>query len=289
MLQRFAFVFVFFGLFCGLAWWSSQLNQLTPLGGPTQNFVENRRSLVESLDRIVTYEQYYHSVYGHFTKLLSRIGLALSPQWMDAYDIRVTDASAERLLVTALSEVHGKVIDLVSIDQDFQIHANFELPSPHVDYLKNQAMKHLRAMRAVSSEQIVPEKSVFKGFFQYALHQDSKYHNVFVAIGIRAPVSGVRLEISDESNAPAPILKQAGETLGENPRQLEDEAFLAQKIFWGETGHYAKTWSELFQLAHFRWEDLDVSLDSRANRVISSETRGKKLEIERIDEINRDE
>jgi hypothetical protein len=40
---------------------------------------------------------------------------------------------------------------------------------------------------------------------------------------------------------------------------LEEELYLAQKIFKGETGRYAKTWPELSRIASFAFEGKDLS------------------------------
>src|SRR4051794_28343220 len=103
MLQKYSFIPVFSCLLSGLALWSSRV-QTTPTVDTSlyskdkDSFVgviSNRRVLIESLDRIVTYQYYYHSVYGRFTKLVHEIGFSLPRALTDLYDIKVVEASTE--------------------------------------------------------------------------------------------------------------------------------------------------------------------------------------------------
>jgi hypothetical protein len=263
MIQKYSFIPVVALLLSGLAWWSAQLEQQKSLGVSKQaqnQQVIRRQDLLETLDRVVAYERYYHSVYGHFTKLLNRIGYTPPDKVSDFYDIRVAEASLERLLVTAVSEENGRAFEIISVDQDYQVHANFEFPLPRADYLKTQAMKHLRALKSLPMIQGVPEPGVFKEYFQYSLNNDSNGQKVVYALGVRAPVLGVRLDLPEAFQASQEIGEEkppTGEMLSVNSSSLEQEAYLAQKIYLGEMGRYAHTWSELSKIVHFRFEGKD--------------------------------
>ncbi len=86
MLRGYSFLIAVLLAFTGLAWWSHHLGfasltasqapdapsgaSLADLSDPEQDPAQvsaNRREVLEALDRIVAYERYYHSVYGHFT------------------------------------------------------------------------------------------------------------------------------------------------------------------------------------------------------------------------------
>ena len=92
----------------------------SPAGPAMERSASPRRHLPapradrEVLDRLVAYEHYYRSVYGHFTKLVSRLGY---PVLGDLAEISMMStflarASRERLVITAFSEVDGRTLDL---------------------------------------------------------------------------------------------------------------------------------------------------------------------------------
>ncbi len=327
MLQKYTFIPVISFLLLGLAFWSTRMT-------PTLSFSDGalvleeassvslprQSELVETLDRIVAYEHYYFSVYGHFTKLLNRIGYKPPRNLSESYDIRVVEATNDRLLVTAFSEVNGKTRDLASIDQGYRIHATFAVPKPRPEYLKVVAFKHLRLLRNALAGGNSSEESVFKGYFRYSVTTDSKNERVASAVGLRSPVEKVELELNSQkdlglvwhSDSSLPSggyadglrLDDDERTLGyESPHtgqnaaeatdNLQEEAYLAQKIFHGEVGRYAKTWSELSQIAQFHFEGREgadalmspqdgqplIRAPSRNITSISSQT---PLEIERI-------
>jgi len=224
-----------------------------------------RIELLEVLDRVVTYEHYYHSVYGHFTKTLGKIGYKLPREVTDFYDVRIGEAGADQLLVTAFYELNGKLTEIISVNQDYQVHSSIDLPSPSAEYLKAQAYKHLRMLKELPKGQVMTEQGIFKGYFQYSFQEDSNNQRVVFAEGIRFPVQGVRLdsfEGANESLKEGELLGSAsGGQMGQldnlNESNLAEETYLAQKIFLGETGRYAKNWTELSKIVHFRFEGKD--------------------------------
>jgi hypothetical protein len=294
MLLKYSFIPVITCLLGALAWWSLQVGvyPLDPaLIGP-QSKVENpslvshRRELVETLDKVIAYEHYYHSVYGHFTKLVNKTGYTIPQSIMNIYDIRVAEASQDRILVTAISEVDGKVLDVASIDQDFQVHSNFRLPSPRSTYLKAHAKKHMRMIQTASEGHVLEEEGVYKGYFKYSVRGDSKNGKTAFAVGVKPPVVGVQLEFNDSDSLEEELLALNGEESGTHLGQkgegdvssLDDQTYLAQKIFHGEMGRYAKTWTELSKIAHFKFEGKDqkesASEGPKAGEQSSSNPRG---------------
>ena len=289
MFQRYSFFPIFLFLLAGLQWWAHRVESLThvdpppilaiPGVGPSKDTgkrvqieTSKRLDLVEALERIVAYEHYYRSVYGHFTKLVNRVGFKVPRTIGSLYDIRVVDATKDRLLVNAFSEVDGKTDDMLSIDQDYEVRANFTVPSPRAEYLRISALKHLRALYGAPKGQMSGEEGVFKDFFRYEV-KDEDDKRVAFAVGVRAPVQGMQLEISSNNsqaeNAYLDILSEdpsnnfselapslTGQWSQGNEGTLE-EAYLAQRIFRGETGRYAKNWLELSKITGFKFADKD--------------------------------
>jgi hypothetical protein len=275
MLRRYSFIPVFFCWLAGIAWWGQRVESSTPRAGntvaaaaestaqPVQS--SKRRELLELLDRIVVYEHYYRSVYGHFTKLLSRVGVSIPTSISDVYEIRVVEATSDRLMIQALSEVEGKTGDIITVSQDFQVHANFALPPPRPEYLRIHALKHLRTLRDAPSGQVIDESGVFRGFFSYEVKRDAQDRRSAIAVGIRPPVVGLQLEAGSQSDSHLALFDEEGEhahsetMTGQRPvgnvMTTLEEAYLAQRIFRGEMGRYAKDWSELSRIAKFRFRD----------------------------------
>lgn len=290
---------------------------------PTGSSLLSRQELLEVLDRVVTYEHYYRSVYGHYTKFLGRVGVWIPRNVQDAYEIRVVEASADRLLVTAVSEHGGRTSDMASIDQDFRLRSNFGFPGVRPDYLKIHAHKHLRALRQTSRGNTVSEVGLFQGYFQYSTDRDSAGKRVLRADGVKAPVMGMRLELdeseidwtsseetalggglpgtsvahashSEKGNLSQDLVLPASPPSHAGMTTLE-EAYLAQRIFQGEMGRFARTWEELMMVADFRFEDQDLygpaevpfgdsspirDLDVAPLRSPASVASGQGLEIE---------
>lgn len=311
MIRRYLFIPFALLSIAALGWWGSSIQggSSTALPGkiggaahskPTESSLEARLELLELLDRMVSYEHYYRSVYGQFTKLLSRTGVWLPRLVADVYEVRVAEASSDRLLITAVSEHGGRTADLVSIDQDFRLRASFPVPDPRSEYLRILAIRHLRMLQAAPSPETVEEQGVFRGYFRYSVDRDSKGGRVVRAEGLRGPATGMKLElgrslgpiadeelmISEADSVEEPHgglgfpgltsvhaseshwIRDAAKLLPASSRgelasmSTFEEVFLAQKIFLGEMGRYARSWEELQMVADFRFEDRErYSLD----------------------------
>jgi hypothetical protein len=308
MVRQYSFFIIFFALLTPLAWLSGRTETSTApnftlsSGGEPVSGIQSLRSgglpglessaensqraeLIETLDRLVAYEHYYHSVYGHYTKLVSRLGLPISKELSELYDIRVSEAFQERLVITAFSEVAGRTQDLVSIDQEYAVHASFALPAPRSDYLKSLAFKQLRILRDSPTEPDLVEQGVFKGFFHFEQKLDSEGRKVALAVGVKAPVTGIQLELRAgeekvaELEIPSATKSPAtGEKPVSNVMSTLEEAYLAQRIFHGELGRYAKNWSELSKIASFRFED--KAKFGQAGQVPFGDDAGSVMEID---------
>lgn len=249
-----------------------------------------RQELLETLDRLAAYEGYYRSVYGHYTKILGRTGLSISPRLAEAYDIRVQEASRDRFLILASSERDGRLADFVSVDHLHRVHANFRLPEPSSDYLRQHAERQLRRLAREGRPERFRESGIFQGYFRFDARLNSNGERVAVAQGIAGPVKGLEFELDSktlvardaqgteldwaarEQRPQSSVVagwKNAAPTTGEHPvprasRSLTasfaglkgalEEVYLAQRIFRGETGRYARNWEELARVANFRFE-----------------------------------
>ena len=155
-----------------------------------------RQELMEYLDRLVFYENSYRALHGRFTFLSNRLGLSLSRRLAQQYEIRVSMASSDYLLVDAISERDGKILDRVSVDQDYKVHANFNLPDPNAQYLKVQAFKYLRVLRQLPDGSKPNEVGIYQNYFVYSLKDSSQKDRHAFAVGIRPPVMGVQIELT---------------------------------------------------------------------------------------------
>lgn len=155
-----------------------------------------RRDLVEGLDGIVEQEHYYRSLHGRFAKDWESLGISPTLVVSRHFEIHIVEADADRLLISALAEVDGKLADMASIDHRFELQANFPLPEPSVDHLRAVAFRHLAELRH-APEGIVPiESAVYRGYFNYRVSGASEGGRISVAIGIRQPVLGLQLDLA---------------------------------------------------------------------------------------------
>jgi hypothetical protein len=279
MARRYSFFVIFLAILIPLSWWSNRIEtsgeqisarsvlnafQEPPnlqIRGEHPAEDDQRRELMEVLDRLVAYEHYYRSVYGHFTKLVSRLGYSVPAELSEVYDIRVSEASRDRLILSAQSEINGRQQqDMVTVDQSYEVHSSFVPPVPRPEYLKGLALKQLRVLRDAPIGQAHEELGVFTGYFHYEQLKDSQNRKVVTAVGLKPPVLGVQLELgSGEPEISEVTRGNMPEILGQKPSSNTmstlEEAYLAQRIFHAEVGRYAKNWSELARIASFRFED----------------------------------
>ena len=218
MLERYSFIPVFAGILGGLAWWSTQVGPTLPTrhlaGENHQKRALNltlRQELLEVMDGIVAHEHYYHSVYGRYTNLLPRVGVTIPPSISHVYDLRITEVHGDRFKVSAMAERGGDLPDLVTIDQNYEVTANFDLPPPRAQFLQTRALRHLKALRDAPQGQAVEEHGIFKGYFNYSVnvepphrqenqqenHQENQTTRKLKALGVRVPVMGVILEFNE--------------------------------------------------------------------------------------------
>lgn len=221
-----------------------------------------RQALLEDLDRLVTNERYYHSLKGRFTFLLSRLGFSFSSRVLGEYDVRVVVATADYLLVSAVSENEGKILDTVTIDQDYQVHSNFSLPVPRPKFLRAQALKHLRRLRDTGVGIPLKEWGVYTGYYNYTVKAASSSDLYAFAVGVKSPVLGEEIDLNASNYDQRAIELESilatewNEQFQAGMRPFENEiALLAETVFLGETGRYPKDRDEMSKLTHLSWGD----------------------------------
>jgi hypothetical protein len=265
MVRQYFFLPFFFISILALGWLSNleQMKNLASrsLVSDSEDAAQRviRQELMEDLDRLVSYEHYYHSLNGRFTLLLNRVGLPFSSRVSAEYDIRVLIASSDHLLVNAVSEKNGKIIDVVSVDQDYQVHANFQLPVPRRPHLKANALKYLRLMRQVPKGVSLPEGGVYRGYFIYSSQPSSDGQLHVSALGVKDPVQGEKIDLNSSTDEELSTELEsilAGEWSGgagewSSEWNVQQEV-LAQKIFLGETGRPAGDREELARVTRFQ-------------------------------------
>ena len=131
----------------------------------------------------------------------------------------------------------------------------FRSPRPGQNFLGPRRSEHLRKLREPTpSGQVEEELGVYRGYFRYDLKRDLQARFVAIAVGIQPPVTGVQIEMSEAELGIAEIPADHGQKPGTDIKSGLEEAYLAQRIFHGEMGRYAKTWSELARVTSFQFQ-----------------------------------
>jgi hypothetical protein len=273
-----------------------QGKSLSELNAQMEKQIQVRRSLLESLDRMVRYQKYYSEIHGKFTRDLQRLPVPdrqTASQEVDInkyYEISVLDARPNRFLLLATGIETG---DRVTIDEGHRVSANFVLPVPTKSYLEEEADRLLR-LRGQSQPAL---DGIYAKFWKF-----EKEGTGFVAIGARYPILGVRKELEpakELSSLFATIREKVesrmmGKPLGSEGRNLASKepplkfpvelsnkevlewleaARLAQHIHFREKGKYARKWEELDTVSDFQFiERMRVAKNIRVNPIDFSGT-----------------
>lgn len=163
---------------------------------PAPELDERRAELLGVLDRVVLQQHLYRAKSGHFTQILSRLSYTIPERVSQNYEIRISAVASDRFVLMALSERRGKVVDVVSVDQDYHVRANFTLPEPGRKYLQAQAELHLQRIQNAIHPEKLEEFGIFRGYFKYSVRSDSRDRKIAIAEGIRAPVLGLQVQLS---------------------------------------------------------------------------------------------
>jgi hypothetical protein len=181
--------------------------------------VSRQRQLFEFLDSWVQRQRHHRAVFGHYAETFVQLKLEIPEALRDVVDFRVLESSSERFLGSALlltSSVGQHRRLRVTVDQDFRVRSTFKIPEPRSDYLKELALRHLRLLSQSGGNSVLEERSVFRGWFRYVRAASRKISSpgvasgsedrvltekLFTATGVRAPVRGLKLELSGAAEA----------------------------------------------------------------------------------------
>ncbi len=212
MLRRYFFLIAVLPLMGLMAWVSSQTGGLSgahrgefsslPAAVSYHPQIRARQQLVELLDRLVFQQHYVKTLEGRFTSDLGRLSSNFPLSILAGYDLRVEEANRERFKITARilngsTEQGTESRDFISIDEAFRVTANFPLPPPRATYLREHALRHLRAIQEAPPGQIPADQGVYSGYFRYEISAEDRSG---YGLGVRAPVLGVRLDLQGQGD-----------------------------------------------------------------------------------------
>lgn len=130
MFQRYVSILSLATLLICLIWWAdkhsiklAQHNTLLSTSPTPQ-----RNEVIETLQKFAHAEHQFKNTHGHFTRIPSKLDLTLSTRLTERYAIFIQEASVDKFLISAISEKNGETDEFVSINQDFQLQANFSIP-----------------------------------------------------------------------------------------------------------------------------------------------------------------
>ena len=262
---------------------SRNANQITQEWKEEQ---ESRQMLIETLDRLVRYQRYFHDIYGRYTRDLSRILLPNRlatgdlEQLRRSYEISVIEVQPKRFLILATGI---KNTDRITVDESHRLNANFSVPAPSRAYLLEEADR-LLGLRAQGLETM---EGFFSGYWEIGKGADDQS---WFAVGLKNPVRGERRELQGEK-ALANIFAVVSEKLknamspsgdGHAPASVNDDAVsseivhialfkealtpsdvqewleaarLAQHIHKRERGVFARRWEQLDLVSEYHFEE----------------------------------
>jgi len=241
-----------------------------------------RQKLVEALDKIIRYQNYYKEIHGSFSRDITRLGIPenLSSGTMDevrrVYEISVLEIAPQRVLLLATGVNQGKNrsitrMDRVTMDERHRFNANFILPPPSRSYLYEEGDRLLRLKLSGNSY----IDSVYSSYWQL---ENSKDLATIAVIGKKNPVLNERRSFSDttlfenvreqlrgrnldESNRFPAAISLPNSAFGTKKLRAEDvralllEAHQAQHIYKRERGFYTRKWEDLDAVTGFQFLD----------------------------------
>lgn len=218
MWRKNTFLPIFSCLLAGLAWWSSyqghSIAEVQPFSAEDQlvyrdpssegneteesTLEKQRLDLLEALDHLAREEHAYHDRKGRYSYVLLHKALPTLGSLAPYYEVRITEASEDRFIVSAFSEDNGRMKDAVTVDQNFNVRANFPIPMPRFEYLGKQVLRNLLRYKDFPSQLLISEQTLFKGFFKYGVKTDPKVGKSVVAVGQLPPVEGLKLVLDQD-------------------------------------------------------------------------------------------
>jgi hypothetical protein len=244
-----------------------------------------KQELIEMLDRLVFHERQFFSIYGYYTKVISKLGVHIPPSISEHFQVVIAEAGSDRLLVVAFSENKGTLEDFVSVDQDYQITHNFIIPSARADYLR---MFAARTMRERMSDSTVGAPPRPHGFFESYFRFEVTGSDQLRAVGVRYPIQGQIFESSESRSLESfmgVISLHSWLPLQNNDleQRVAQDAF-ALRIFELEMGRQPESIDELEQVVGLDLGESDLALRLQQSSLMSSESLSRRpssmIEIE---------
>lgn len=271
-----------------------------------------RQSLVEALDKIIRYENYYKDTHGRYTRDISRLGLPdqLSSGSFDdvhrSYEISVVEVASNRVLVMAIGADSSQDknitrFDRVTMDESHRMSANFILPVPSRAYLYEEADRMLSLKLSGKSRL----DSVVANFWTIESHGEGVTD--IVAIGQKNPVLGEKRSMNSDGNAvtifdtvhgvlsgknfdkmgrglaavgPAAKNEKSSLKKSADVMALLRDVYQAQYIHKRERGFYAKRWEDLDAIAGFHFNEEKLVSSNLRFQPIEVNERGYQITIE---------
>ena len=245
-----------------------------------------RQLLLEALDYYVRYEHYHREVYGRYTRELGSLGVPLELSHGSVlelsrhYEISVLEANPKRLLILAnakLSVPAGLSLrgDRVTIDENYRLNGNFQLPYLSKKYL---ALEADRALQLRLRKRPI-ELGLAKDYWRFEPKYDGDRAK-WLAVGARGPVLGgqrsavfggepaearglasiftqVKRHLAAKSGAGRGRKTKAASDYSRREYGLSDLHFLlsdsrfAQHVHHRERGFFAGEWTQLDSVSSF--------------------------------------
>lgn len=252
----------------------------------SEEVLRARRLLLQTANKIVRYQHYYREVYGRFTGDLRSLGIpndlvgGTVDEIRKNYEIFIELRSGQRFSVRARGRpLYGRLFqteqEVLRMDQDFSIHANFPVPNLGREFLVQEADRVLR-LKERNREAVV---GIAQNYWMF-LKEGKQNEASWKATGIRGRVIGATREKSrklasldfrsenslfskitshlrDEDNtggfassSPSTIVVQEAISLQGIYRFLELARY-SQHVYFREFGHHAVTWEDLDEYVSF--------------------------------------
>src|SRR3989344_2080412 len=202
-------LFTVAGLVISTLWLIPNFTQrsLFEVNSELQNRYIARQLLLETLDKLARYQQFFHELNGRYTQDLSRLSLPKrlasgNRTELDAhYEISVIEAHPNRFLLLAAGICNS---DRITGDERLRLNANFILPPLSRAYLFEEADRILR----LKAQGETPDEGLLDRYWQVS----AEGGQAWVAIGKRDPVLGERRELGAE-RAISSIFTDVSETV----------------------------------------------------------------------------
>ncbi len=157
--------------------------------------------LLEWLDRVIVYENAFYAAHGSYTRLLSKLEIQIPKAISHQFSIQIRSQSPEVLEVIAISEDHrDRVKEMIRVDQDFQVRANFQLALPSQEYLRLVGLRYLR--QRLQTPNSTRRVSLFGELLDFNVNESGKKNLVLQISEKNTKKKALTLAIDRQDSAP---------------------------------------------------------------------------------------